>query len=53
MLQYIILIAILAGTLFFAVRYFKRTFSGKGSCCSGCHTNCPMKDTKIEDIKHG
>jgi len=44
MTQNIILIAIVVGALFFAVRYFRRIFSGKGSCCSDSRANCPMKD---------
>jgi hypothetical protein len=43
MIQHIILFAIIAGALFFAVRYVRRIFSGKGSCCADGVTNCPMK----------
>jgi hypothetical protein len=42
MTQTIILLAILGVALFFAARYFKRIFSGKGSCCSSNSTTCPM-----------
>jgi hypothetical protein len=44
MIQTIILVSIVIGALFFAVRYFRRIFSGKASCCSDSRANCPMKD---------
>jgi hypothetical protein len=44
MIQTIILIAILVGAAFFTARYFRKIFSGKGSCCSDSGANCPMKD---------
>jgi hypothetical protein len=44
MIQTIILITIVVGALLFTVRYFKRIFSGKGSCCSDSQANCPMND---------
>jgi len=44
MIQSIILVAILVGALFFTVRYFRRIFSGKGSCCSDTCVTCPIKD---------
>ncbi len=39
MIQNIIIGVILGGALFFAVRYFRRIFSGKGSCCSASSVN--------------
>jgi regulatory protein YycI of two-component signal transduction system YycFG len=47
MIQHIFLVAILAGAVFLAVRYLKRTFSGKGSCCSDSQVNCPLKDKHL------
>lgn len=44
MIQNIVIVVILGGALFFTVRYFRRIFSGKESCCSNSQTNCPLKD---------
>jgi len=44
MIQNIIFVVILAGAVFLTVRLFRKTLSGKGSCCSDSQANCPMKE---------
>ena len=58
MFQTIIVILILAGTMFFAVRWIVRTVKGKGSCnCSGCpyaggkECHCKDGELKLPEIK--
>lgn len=53
MLQTVIVILVLAATLFFAVRWVVRTLKGKGGCgCQGCPHNggkdCHCKDCRCE-----
>jgi len=44
MIQNVILLAILAGAVFFTVRYLRRTLAGKGLCCSDSCVNCPIEE---------
>jgi len=47
-MENIILVVVLVGALFFAAKYVRRIFSGKGSCCSDSEANCPAKDRECD-----